>query len=119
MHYAKDFPTNQLPREAVGIAGNVSFEKACLTQAPASASESIIDRLRGLRSNFVDLRMGVDRIADRIVGVSPTPPGCGASTGNVRVEPSCFLDSLQEVISDLEQVARETREQLDRLQRSF
>jgi hypothetical protein len=100
--------------------GNVSFEKACLTQAPPlSASESIIDRLRGLRSNFVDLRMGVDRIADKIVGVSPTPPGCGASIGNVRVEPSCFLDSLQEVISDLEQVARETREHHERLLRSF
>lgn len=113
----KECFTNASNQGAIA-GGNVSFEKACLTQAPASASESIIDRLRGLRSNFVDLRMGVDRIADKIVGVSPTPPGCGGAA-NVRAEPNCFLDSLQEVISDLEQVALETREHHERLLRSF
>lgn len=120
MHYRdsdKECFTNATNQ--AGIAGgNVSFKKACLTQA-APASDSIVQRLRALRSDFIDLRMGVDRIADKIVGVSPIPPGCDASTGNVRVEPSCFLDSLQEVISDLEQVARETREHHERLLRSF
>lgn len=96
------------------------------TAAPISTSESIIARLNGIRMGLAENRSSANHVAEKIVGVAPTPIA-GSSLGQasnamIKGEHSpacCFIDALQQVIGDIEDIARDTAEHLNRLHRSF
>lgn len=87
---------------------------------PVSEAESILDRLRDLRSKMHDI-VGSFRIAnDKIVGPAPEkmpPPNGGA--GQIAPNPQGFLHSSSQIISDIDAVSSDIAEQLSRLHRSF
>lgn len=84
-----------------------------------SEAESILERLRDLRSKMHDI-VGSFRIAnDKIVGPAPEkmPPPNGAS--QIAPSPQGFLHSSSQIISDIDAAASDISEQLSRLHRSF
>lgn len=90
------------------------------TAAPMSASESIIARLNSIRMALAENRSNANHAAEKIVGSAPTP--LAGATGQIKGEhppACCFIDALQQVIGDIEDIARDTAEHLNRLHRSF
>jgi hypothetical protein len=89
------------------------------TVAPQSASEAIISRLTAIRSYLAENRSSANHAADKIVGSAPQPPVQTGQIKGERPEPYCFLDSLSQIIGDIEDIMRETQDHLSRLHRSF
>lgn len=91
-----------------------------LNTKPQSSSDVILSRLNAIRANLQDARSGIGDAADKIVGAAPTIQQTGSALGQIKGEPaSCFLDALQQVISDIEIIGAEAHEHLNRLHRSF
>lgn len=102
--------------------GAAYLGQACeANAAPQTMADSIMSRLRNMRSNFIDLRASADNAADKIVGSAPTPIQ-GASTGQIApVAPpaSSFLDGVMQLITDLENIGADAQQHLNRIHRQF
>lgn len=86
-----------------------------------NASSAILSRLNSLRSQALEICSSASHAADKVVGTVPTPIREN-STGQIKAEyppACCFLDAVNQVISDLERAANETHEHVSRLHRAF
>lgn len=96
-------------------------QQTAVNAAPQSMSESIISRLQSLRSYASEISSMANHAAEKIVGSAPTPIA-GNSTGQIKGErppASSFLDGVQQLVGDLEAIARDTQEHLNRIHRQF
>lgn len=98
---------------------NEAKQGACTTAAPQSASEAILSRLSMLQTSVAGNLSVASHIAEKIVGIAPTPPLAGLSNGKDIPAAGHFLEAINIALSQLEHFAESTREHLDRLSRSF
>lgn len=87
---------------------------------PQTSAESILTRLTDIRTKMHETCSSLCLTADKIVGSAPTPLSttAGEPIKNGRI-PTSFLESVQQMIADLENLCVETDEHLRRLNRSF
>lgn len=110
--------------KAYANAANVNYDGATKDAAPPhTASESIIARLANIRANLSDLCQSMSHAADKIVGSAPTPiQQTGALQGAAKADrppASCFMDAIQQALTDLERIGSEVQDHLGRIHRSF
>lgn len=86
-----------------------------------TASSAILSRLNSLRSQTTETCSSLSHAADKVVGATPTPIRESSNDQIKAGHPPacCFLDAVNQVISDLERAANETNEHVCRLHRAF
>lgn len=91
------------------------------TAAPMLQSESILNRLNSICGSLRELNSASDAIAEKIVGLAPTPIMNGIEGQKAeQPPPSCFLEALNRVISNIERVVEnDLRGNINRLHRHF
>lgn len=82
-------------------------------------SEGIITRLSYIRSSLTENTMSALSAADKIVGPAPTPINANPAARGDHPPACCFLDSLQQILTDIEHTGTDMQEHLNRLHRAF
>lgn len=105
-----------------GVLGQTTASIGATDERQELRSESIIKRLNNIRSAVIELSASVDSAAEKIVGPKPQPLNLtdGLKQTTDRPQPSCFLEAVIRILSDLERcVEADLRLNVNRLHREF
>lgn len=101
-----------------GIAGK-SQNYAATNAVEQTESQLIIQRLHTIRGNLGDARGSIVAAADKIVGHEPQKIANNDPSRGDAPAPSAFLPQVASIISEIDRMAMDINEQLNRLHRSF